>query len=112
MLNIFNMDSQPTLRRINQRLWRVGQRSQNAHTHTPIFEESAEESSESTTDSAANPLRISLLVRAFIHVIYTRKLRVAHIFTGGAYFFQSLLSSQYAGYIACIEIVLLYVSGK
>ena len=59
---MFNMDSWPTLLRIDRRLWRVSRRSQNACTHTPIVEEWAVESANSTADFAANPLRIGLWV--------------------------------------------------
>ena len=62
ILNIFNMDSQPTLQRVGRQLWRVGQRLHNACTHTPIVEElaldSALESADYSPESAdynANP---------------------------------------------------------
>ena len=71
ILNMFDMESRPTLWRVGRRLWRVGRLLHKAHTHTPIVEqlvlESALESADSSSQSAdsnANSPKIGVWVWA------------------------------------------------
>ena len=70
ILNMFNTENWPTLRRIGRRLWRISRRLYYPHTHTPIVEESALklvlELADYSSKSADSP-QIGVWVRAFIH---------------------------------------------
>ena len=53
ILNMFNTENRPTLRRICQRLWTISRRLYYTRTHTPIVEESALELALESADSSS-----------------------------------------------------------